>query len=147
MPPFIRRRSAGWDWFTPAAVRHLPLEQRDLLLSQTLNLVERHWYFRWKIPALSFVLTIGSMYGLEWVRGSKYILFFVLFMVFILGPFHSVYQRSIYRQTLRRLMLEARVRPGYCFDCGGFLEGYTGDECYICGAALIAPPADDPPAN
>jgi hypothetical protein len=34
-------------------------------------------------------------------------------------------------------MLARNICPAFCFDCGGFTEGFEGSECPTCGARLL----------
>ncbi len=59
----------------------------------------------------------------------------------ILGFVSSVvWYRHRFREALRQLLLEAGIRPGICFECGYYLEGFEGNECPACDSPLIMHP-------
>ena len=38
---------------------------------------------------------------------------------------------------MRQKLLDAGIRPAFCFECGYNLEGYEGSECPACDAPLL----------
>jgi hypothetical protein len=42
MPPLLRGRFWGLDWFTPREVRHLPWRERERLIQKAADVVCRH---------------------------------------------------------------------------------------------------------
>jgi len=140
--PFIKP-ARGLDWFTPAELKHLPWEVRNRIQTQAREAVYRNRPYRWIFGMAVFlylVHTVGQFFGLD--RLFHHFMFnldsainFVACAV-ILG--WLVLERRLMRRERRRLLLEAGLRPGRCFDCGYYLEGYDGDECYVCGCRLVS---------
>ncbi|MGH7171333.1 MAG: hypothetical protein ACRELF_12750 [Gemmataceae bacterium] len=147
MPPYLRRRLyRGWDWFSPRALRHLPWREQERLSQEAWEAVRRHPRF-WLIGRLLHLLALlaAVLTGLGLVLGmfpQIYLLFDLTFPVLIVTEF--VWQRRRFREALRQKLLDASIRPAFCFECGYDIEGYEGNECPACDARLLRQ-ADPPP--
>jgi hypothetical protein len=143
MPPFIRRWK-GWDWFTPAPVRHLPFEEREKYLRKARELARQSWEVKWRpgcqlaiyflvlnCVLSSFVGALSPQHPLWSFWGGL-----VTAIVVAISLYALWHERRLYRQALRQVLFEASVCPCYCFDCGYYLEGFEGRECPVCGVVV-----------
>ena len=151
MPPFIRPRFRRWDWFTPSAIRHLPLAERVRLVRETREVVQRHPVYRsFPFLLLLYPTFFWLTYTFRKVLPMK--LMAVLMCTFILLSLvllvvAVLWRRSLFRRTLRQKLLDAGIRPRVCFECGYYVEGFEGAECPSCDAPLIRAAASARPAG
>lgn len=146
MPPYLRRRIfRGWDWFTPREIQHLPWQEQERLVRAAREIVRRHRRKRLVMrlaPLLNLLLAILVMIGL-----LSHISFFFILLIFSVQIAVSIgsmiWQRKFFREALQQMLLDAGLRPHFCFDCGYRLDGYEGTECPACDALLLRP-ADSP---
>jgi hypothetical protein len=136
MPPYLRK-FRGWDWFTPAEVRHLPVSEQQRLIKPAHRAAIKDKYLLGLI-----LLVLGGLFAAGWLRDpdlsdSSHQLSLALsglaVLVGVLIPFRY---RAVLRRALRTQMLAEGIRPAVCFQCRYFTEGFEGAECPVCGAVL-----------
>jgi len=146
MPQYLRRRFRGWDWFTPRAIRHLPWREQERLIHEAAEIVRRHpryWLMRRLLPFLAALAMVAAavvqLFKMPLFRFLLLELIFLIcisiFLVSIVTGF--VWHRGRFQAALRQTLLDAGIRPTFCFECGYNLEGYEGNECPACDALLL----------
>lgn len=150
MPQFIRRRDE-FDWLTPPAIRHLSAEEQHRLIdiAKKESRKGRNRFGRAVLGAYFIVFVIGAFTEEKLIPLAKIppvppLLKFlgglgILMSSFAILVFIYVYQKRIFDRALRAQMLADGIRPCYCFDCGYYTEGFQGNDCPNCGAALVTP--------
>lgn len=156
MPHFIRKRR-GWDFFTPAEIKHLPIEEQKRVLEAVGEAMRCDGrLFRQAVWSLSIfaaiypLLYVAELVALaqaaspEWELFSAGGIFLLLACPAIPIAAYAVRRHYFLRATLRRYLWDAVIRPAVCFECRYYVEGFEGDECPNCGAALIVPKVTAP---
>ncbi len=150
MPQYLRRNLfRGWDWFTPREIQHLPWRERERLIRGAWETLSRlpgyRFVSRW-IPII-ITLPVQIMVFTRFFLSIRFdfllviIIYLAWILLTILGFVSSVvWYRHRFRKALRQLLLEAGIRPGICFECGYYLEGFEGNECPACDSPLIMYP-------
>jgi hypothetical protein len=140
MPPFVRRRR-GWDWFTPAEIKHLPATERQSIVAAAWKAVRTDtWPQRMVLIVLPVVGCLVVLAEVLMSQVPAHIAF--LGWVIPISVLSVVFwrQRTVFRRTIRQQLWDAGIRPCFCFECGYYVEGFEGLDCPNCGTALIPPP-------
>jgi hypothetical protein len=145
MPQFVRKRR-GWDWFTPKTLRHLPPDVRERITKGAAKSAhQRSRLLRLAVLAGMSVAAAGQFWlaGKIRSRNATQFLFEALLAfqgLILLGMVGvGLWYRRLFHGAIRDELWNAGIRPAACFDCGYYTEGFDGDECPSCGAALVAP--------
>jgi hypothetical protein len=142
MPPYLRRRFLGWDWFTPREVQHVPWREQERLIQEVQEVAARDprdRLFRW-LFLLGCVALGLALLGSQLLEKSLPSLFFVLLcnlVSLVLIVTMIVWQRRRFREALQQKLLDAGIRPAFCFKCGYDLEGNEASACPACSTRLL----------
>jgi hypothetical protein len=140
MPPYLRRRFRGWGWFSTREIRYLPWRERERLTQEAWEAVHHSPRYRLMIclqTLLSF-LAVGLLalkLGFSLLTDFLLVLTFLIQMVAVFV--WIIWVGRLNRNALRQTLLNAGIRPAFCFECGYDLEGYEDNACPACDAPLL----------
>ena len=150
MPPFLRRRVfRGWDWFTPRAIQHLPWRDQHRLNREAWEVVRRHPRYRLMARSLPVLGSLAmGLAGLTILLKWPFVIYPLCLLSFLAQQVTGIiWQRRRFREALRQRLLDAGIRPAFCFECGYNVEGYEGNECPACDAPLLSQPDSPQPMS
>ncbi len=136
MLAYLRRVLWGLR-FTERAPRQLSQHEWQRLKQAAWEAVHHHPHF-WLMGRL-LPLQEGLaafLLGLGWVLGMIPLILIELTLP-VLFVTHVIWLHRRFRESLRQKLLDASIRPAFCFECGHELEGYEGNECPACDAPLL----------
>jgi hypothetical protein len=142
MLSYLRRRLQGWDGlrYSEPEIRHLSQYQREHLTKAARQAVRHHPRYRFMIRLLSPLFKITLALAVLLLLMDKLYMHLLLMFgwaLLIQWGIALVWYFVCFRQSLRQILLDAGLRPAFCFECSHNLEGFEGNACPACHAPLL----------